>query len=107
MLIFGLAVALTLCGVHGYCMRYRGIGLCELIASCPGRVAGETVAMLTVGSNEVRVTQRRRVFFAQLCGSSHLLTRACAHPRLQVVPRAAEFELQKWRPWRPEPVPAA
>ena len=37
-----------------YCWRQRGIGVCGIISLCPGRFAGETLAMLSVDNNEVR-----------------------------------------------------
>ena len=45
-----------------YCWRRRGIGVCGILSLFPGRLAGETLAMLQVDNNEVRLQPPRRLY---------------------------------------------
>ena len=105
--VWVLILALLICPcINIYCWRRRGIGVCAILALCPGRFAGDTLAMLTVDSNEVCCTTPGPSLppCTTLCHAALLsvprLRRVC---RFQAAEREPGFELGKWRPWRQEP----
>ena len=46
----------TLFTINCICHRQRGIGLCGILALCPGRMLNEAIGLITVDANAVEVT---------------------------------------------------